>query len=359
MSRVTLREIAQRLGISIGTVDRAIHNRPDVSEKTRKMVLHAVKKYGYKPDKVARMLSLKPRKVKIGVISRKEPSFYWNSVNLGIETAQKEFADFGIEVKLKLQERDSDDYLNDALSELAEAGVDGIALVPRNTSTVRNKIKQIADGGIHIATFNDDLYCSSRLFYVGPQEKQSGRIAGEMMGRFLNGIGRIIAFNIDIKSWDYAKRLEGFKEVMEEGFPGIVVTDGNLKRTAVGRLNVPALEHALSEAGRIDGIYNVDGATLAEVATIKSSIDNSAGCVMIGHEIQKTVNELINSGSITACISQDPFSQGYNVIKLLFEYLIEGKMPPYKKMYTRLDVIVRESLVNKYNLVNPYFKELY
>ena len=61
MKKITLDDLAKELKISKGTVDRAIHNRPGVSPKTKAKVLDLVKKYNYRPDKVARVMSLKPK----------------------------------------------------------------------------------------------------------------------------------------------------------------------------------------------------------------------------------------------------------------------------------------------------------
>ena len=44
---IGIKELAETLGISIGTVSRAVNNKPDVSPKTRALVLAAAKKYGY------------------------------------------------------------------------------------------------------------------------------------------------------------------------------------------------------------------------------------------------------------------------------------------------------------------------
>jgi len=64
----------------------------------------------------------------------------------------------------------------------------------------------------------------------------------------------------------------------------------------------------------------------------------------------------MEEGIIHACISQDPYSQGYFVIKLLFEYLSDGKKPQFDRMYTRLDIILRENMINQGNIINPYYK---
>ncbi len=47
-------ELARHCGISQGTVDRALHNRPGVSPKTREKILRAAKQLGYRPHPAAR-----------------------------------------------------------------------------------------------------------------------------------------------------------------------------------------------------------------------------------------------------------------------------------------------------------------
>ncbi len=50
--------LAKELGISTGTVSRALNGRPDVSEATRELVLRTAKKLGYAPNQAARTLAL-------------------------------------------------------------------------------------------------------------------------------------------------------------------------------------------------------------------------------------------------------------------------------------------------------------
>jgi DNA-binding LacI/PurR family transcriptional regulator len=49
--------LAQELGISTGTVSRALNGKPDVSEDTRQMVLETAKRLGYAPNQAARTLA--------------------------------------------------------------------------------------------------------------------------------------------------------------------------------------------------------------------------------------------------------------------------------------------------------------
>jgi DNA-binding LacI/PurR family transcriptional regulator len=49
--------LAQELGISTGTVSRALNGKPDVSEETRRKVLEAARHRGYAPNQAARSLA--------------------------------------------------------------------------------------------------------------------------------------------------------------------------------------------------------------------------------------------------------------------------------------------------------------
>jgi LacI family transcriptional regulator len=49
--KITAKRIAQELGISTATVDRALNNRKGVSEKTIKKVKEKAAELGYKPNK--------------------------------------------------------------------------------------------------------------------------------------------------------------------------------------------------------------------------------------------------------------------------------------------------------------------
>ena len=66
-----IREIAEALGTSIGTVDRALHDRPGVSPKTKAHVLRMADQLGYKPNIAARSLKLN-RKLRIAAVLPRE-----------------------------------------------------------------------------------------------------------------------------------------------------------------------------------------------------------------------------------------------------------------------------------------------
>ena len=92
-SPVGIKEVAKELGLSIGTIDRALHNRGRINAATRDRVLKMLQEVGYRPNLAARSLkSPKPLRISIHLPAR-IASFY-ESIREGVcsEAARYEFA---------------------------------------------------------------------------------------------------------------------------------------------------------------------------------------------------------------------------------------------------------------------------
>ncbi len=355
--RVTLQDIADELGITKGTVDRALHNRPGVSPETRRRVLELMEKRGYKPDRVAQSLSLRARKLRVGVLFESAFASFWGEVERGIHAAGEEFADFGLEVVCQRTggERNAADILA-GMDELLAQGVDAIALVPVDDPAVCARIDEAVGRGILVATFNDDLPASRRLFYVGPQIRHSGRLAGELLRRMLRGRGRLFVVRIDMPSYEYDERMAGFRDYLRERCPGMALageyTCGPLWPGSPAERET--LRQALAAAGPLDGIYDTTGSYLGPIARTVQGIPALKETVLVGHELSPEVAALLEEDAIAAVISQDPFSQGYAVVRRLFECLRDGAPPPGDRQYTRLDIVMRENLGHRESIINPH-----
>ena len=85
----TQEEIARKLDISRMTVYRALYNKPDISEITRKKVLELVKEHGYQPNDVARSLVLKKTNT-LGLILPCVTHSFFPEITRAIEEAANE-----------------------------------------------------------------------------------------------------------------------------------------------------------------------------------------------------------------------------------------------------------------------------
>lgn len=87
--KVTLKQIARELDVSISTVSKSLKNSPEISEDTRLKVQAFAKLYNYKPNNIA--LSLKNKKTKtIGIIIPEIVHHFFATVISGIEQVANE-----------------------------------------------------------------------------------------------------------------------------------------------------------------------------------------------------------------------------------------------------------------------------
>lgn len=85
MKQVTLRELAQRLNISISTVSRALHDHPRISRSTKQAVWRLAKELDFQPNPLALNLRMQRTKT-IGLLVPKISYPFYASAITGIES---------------------------------------------------------------------------------------------------------------------------------------------------------------------------------------------------------------------------------------------------------------------------------
>lgn len=93
-----VKQIASALNLSIGTVDRTLHNRSGVNAATRASVLAMAEKLNYKPNLAARNLKLN-RHVRIGVYLPKQIASFFDPLRAGVRSSATAAHGVNVEVE--------------------------------------------------------------------------------------------------------------------------------------------------------------------------------------------------------------------------------------------------------------------
>lgn len=351
VGRTTLKDIAKALHVSIGTVERAIHNKQDINEDTRQQVLSKIKELNYMPNKHARSLSLKSRQDITVIMPYNSP--FWYRMRAGIECAEQELAFCGVSVRYVCLNRMDGNLVLSHMKDACNRKADGIILVPDGIENIIGKIRETIGDNIPLAMLNDDLEMINRQFYVGPDNQLIGRLAGELVGKFSGGQGKCLAISaIHVKSGQLSSecrlRLEGFRSVLEREYPGI-----GLDVVTYEMYNDNAYNAMLGCLSAIDGmrsIYSVDG-FLQEVAmAVKDS--NKKGLILVGHEMSSEVNRHLKEGTASAAICQNPYLQGYLALKYMAELLVDKKLTPHEKMFINFTLFTQYNTYGEENYIS-------
>ncbi len=158
MKEVTLKDIAQILGISVTTVSKALKGYKDVSPETRKSVMMLAENLNYKPNTVA--LNLKNRETRtIGLIIPAIVHNFFSSVMHGI-IAEAEKNGYLVII---LQSNESSELEKKQIELLIDKRVDGILMSIVDITAEHEHIKKIIDKEIPLVLFDqviDEIECS-------------------------------------------------------------------------------------------------------------------------------------------------------------------------------------------------------
>ena len=138
--KVTLKQIAKELDVSISTVSKSLRNSLEIGEETRLKVQAFAKFYNYKPNNIA--LSLKNRKTKtIGIIIPEIVHHFFSTVINGIEQVANEN---GYSVIICLSDESFDkEVLNVEL--LANGSIDGFIMALSKETQLKGDFHHITE----------------------------------------------------------------------------------------------------------------------------------------------------------------------------------------------------------------------
>ena len=98
--KVRIKDIAEKSGVSVGTVDRVLHNRPNVSKKAREKVEKVLKEINYQPNMYASALASNKKYTFICLLPEHLEGEYWTAVETGIHEAIATYSDFNTSVRI-------------------------------------------------------------------------------------------------------------------------------------------------------------------------------------------------------------------------------------------------------------------
>ncbi|MBE7024750.1 MAG: LacI family transcriptional regulator [Ruminococcaceae bacterium] len=173
MKKVTLKDIAQELNVTIGTVSHVMNGRDDISEETREKVLKTAKKLGYIPNASATSL----RSGKSKTIAAIVPDISNPHIAYQIKLIEDKMRLMQYTV-LILNTNESEETERDAIITACSKSVDGILLCPSQHSTKNIEFLN----GLHIPyVLIGRFFSEIDTDYVCGDDFKSGYILGEYL----------------------------------------------------------------------------------------------------------------------------------------------------------------------------------
>lgn len=209
--KITLKDIARELEVSISTVSKALKNSEEIGRDTKEKIQAFAKLYNYRPNNIA--VSLKNKHTKnIGVIIPDIVHHFFTTVFRGIE---KYAIERGYNVIVCISDESFDkEVIN--MEMLANGSIDGFIL-SLSAGTQRKKdfshLKEVTNQGIPLVLFDrvtDEVQCDKVIL-------NDFDIAHRAVTKFLhNGRKRIALVTTENFFNVSEKRAEGYKKALDD-----------------------------------------------------------------------------------------------------------------------------------------------
>lgn len=190
----------------------------------------------------------------------------------------------------------------------------GILVSVADTGLMQPAINDAIDAGIPVITVDADAPASKRLFFIGTNNLQAGRLGGQRVVEKLHGKGNVVFYTMPQSNMD--ERLKGYKDVFAD-HPGVKIVEVfNIKGDAGNAFD--RTQHWLTEKGveHIDAFVCLEassGKDVAEAVRRNNATDRS----IVAMDTDEATLGLVKSGLIDATIAQKPFTMTFFGLKQL------------------------------------------
>lgn len=206
---------------------------------------------------------------------------------------------------------------------LIQRKVDGIALSPVDSKALGRVVKKALKAGIKVVTIDSDTLDRDRLSYIGTDNVQAGRVAGQTIRKLMGKEkGEVAIVTGVLGARNLRERVKGFKEALKGS--GLTVlpeqTDNGDKAKAVAVAENTLTAHPGVKAFFADTAIGGPGVGQA----LKSAKKNGKVFV-VAMDVTPALVKLLNDGTVHALIAQRPERMGELGVELLWETARKGK----------------------------------
>jgi ribose transport system substrate-binding protein len=191
----------------------------------------------------------------------------------------------------------------------------GILVSVANSQLMAPEIDAAIAAGIPVITMDSDSPESKRLYFIGTNNLEAGRLGGRRAAAQLNGKGNVVFFtnpgqpNLD-------ERLKGYRDIFVS-YPGIKVVEVfDIKADPGTALDQAAVYLARTGPAKIDGFICLDsrsGSNVAEAFKRRNVTDR----LLITMDVDTDTLKLVGDGTIDSTISQKPYTMAFLGLKAL------------------------------------------
>ncbi|GJM34109.1 MAG: transcriptional regulator [Saprospiraceae bacterium] len=343
--RIRIKDIAERAGVSTGTVDRVLHKRGNVSQKAKEKVLAVMKDLDYEPNIIASTLALN-RTLRIDSLL---PDFttdvYWQQPKLGMEKALQAVQHYGIINRPYYFDLFDTISFKKAVKKILDDPPEAILFAPIFLEESMKLLEECARRKIPVAMINTDIRNVKSLCYVGQDSYHSGVLGGKLLDFGLNEGEAAMILNLG-KETSNAKHVINKEQGFRDYFTQNSSKNIEIVKSAFEDFDQQEeLKNYIMEQLRthqhVRGIFVINSRAYKLINCMESAALKNIK--IVGFDLIQPNLEYLQQNKISFLINQNPVQQGYlGIMNIVGHLLFKKEVEPIQ--YLPLDIIVNENV---------------
>lgn len=255
-------------------------------------------------------------------------SDFWTIARKGTEKADKELDNVSVEFVIPSEGTAAAQRAK--LDDLLARGVNGIAISPVDPT---NQVTMLNDAAAKtlVVTQDSDAPTSNRVCYVGTDNVEAGKMAGELIKEALPNGGKIMLFVGKKDAQNAKERAQGIQEALKGSKVEIIDIRTDDTDRVRAQQNAADTLTKYPDVAALVGLWSYNGPAIFNA--VKAANKTGAVKIIAFDEEDQTLAG-VKDGSIFATVVQQPFEFGYQSIKLLAEVAAgdKSKIPADKRI---------------------------
>src|SRR5574344_503846 len=347
-SKIRIKDIAERAGVSVGTVDRIIHGRGNVSPISMERVQKVLDEINYTPNHYASALASHNVHHFAAILPMHEVDSYWARVENGLLDGVRRFNDFKISFKVFRYDPFNTESFKLECQSLLNTCPDTVIIGPIfNYSIMANFTSQLDEKGIPYALLDSNWPEFNHRIFYGQDSLQSGAFSGRIMSLSADSSTQQSAlFKVmgegRVASRQQMNREVGFRKYMEVHNPDIEIVDVNLYVYDKKGMNDIMREFFTTHPDiRLALCFNSSVHIIASF--LKEEMPDHPHVTLLGYDAVDANVQCIKEGSADFLIAQHPHSQGLDCFRSMFNSCVL-KMHIARDHYMAIELLTKENI---------------
>ena len=211
---------------------------------------------------------------------------------------------------------------NRLLEEFQAAGVDAISISPRESKPLSPVIDELIDGGTLVICMDSDAPDSKRLAYIGTNNYEAGKVAGEAAGEVFGSEGaKLIGFVGDRGAENAKERIRGFEEAAKAYKIELLDVREDDADPNKARRNAEDAIQAFPDINGFLGIWSYDAPAITQAVIADDKQDQIK---VVSFDAEPQTLDHLEKGEIEATVVQKPYLFGYLSVQLLYAMKVLG-----------------------------------